>query len=127
MKRKFKRKVLLMGMAVAASLPVGAFAKGNGKAERDAHHAGWRSAVSVSADGILEPPGMRPGSETGESGALFGKLKALVSGLPYRADDVSTPGWQLELLQSEPTRFQMTDDPRVAADKHVGLALRLKF
>jgi hypothetical protein len=134
MKRMVKRKVFLMSMAVAASLPAGAFAKGGGKMERDgySHSRGERGVpVASPGDEIQESPEMQVSQVGSMDVSLLDKLRGMVKGLTYQpetgSDSVQDKSWKLELLQAESIRPGLTDNPRISASKPVGVALRLKF
>ena len=135
MKRKIKRSVFLMSMAVAASFPVGAFASGGGKVERNLSHYsnGGRGAPTTDLfDLIQEAPEMRiDGEGGGISSRLFGKLKGVAQSLGSQLEAVSASDlhkeWKLQLSQPESARLGATDNPRVASDKPVGVVLRLEF
>jgi hypothetical protein len=135
MKHKFKRKVLLMSMAVAASLPAGAFAEAGSKSERigTLYSNGGRGALlSAPIDVIEEAPEMRIKDEgLGIPSKLFGKLKGMAESLSSRMEAVSSidqgAAWKLEMSQAETPKLGSTDNPRVTPVNPVGVALRLKF
>lgn len=133
MKRKIKRKVLLMGMAVAASFPAAAFAQGGGKVERHGYHysnGGRGAPVSDLADLIQEAPEMRIDDEAaGRSSSLLNKIKEIASDLSSRVEVVAAidQAWKLELSQSEPASLGATGHPKANTSKPAGVALRLKF
>lgn len=124
MKRRIKRKVFMMSMAVTATLPIGASAKASGKPDHESHpYSSWRSSqLSVPAANL----------EDVDSGkvSLIGKLKNLLGGVGYSADAASTysqaKGWRVELLQNE-AHPEQSGDIRQANDKRFGLAFRLSF
>jgi len=133
MKRKIKRKVLLMGMAVAASFPAGAFAQGGGKVERHSYHysnGGRSTPVSDLADLIQEAPEMRIDDEgDGRSSGLLNKLKGMAANLSARVEAVTAidQAWKLELSESEPASLGSAGHPKINTSRPVGVALRLKF
>lgn len=134
MRRKIKRKVFMMGMAVTATLPIGTAAKASGKPDYESHpYSGWRdvqmSVPAANADDV--DPG---------KASLIGKLKNLLggggyglgagtahSGAAYSGSAYSQgKGWQVELLQNQADTEQ-TGNIRQARDKRLGLAFRLSF
>lgn len=133
MKRKIKRKVLLMGMAVAASFPAAAFAQGGGKVERQGYHhsnGGRGAPVSDLADLIQEAPEMRIDDEgDGGSSSLLNKLKGMAASLSSRVEAVTAidQAWKLELSESEPASLGSAGHPKINTSRPVGVALRLKF
>ncbi|MDP2430430.1 MAG: hypothetical protein Q8O33_00175 [Pseudomonadota bacterium] len=133
MRHKAKRKMLLIGMAVAAGFPASTFAQGNGKIERHGHHysgSGRGAPVSDLADLIQEAPEMQIADEgRGAASTLLGKLKDMAANLSSRVETIpaNNQAWELGLSQSEPAQSGLTDHPKVAAGKPVGVALRLKF
>jgi len=135
MKRKVKRKMFLMGMAIAASLPAGAFAQGSGKVERNGSHysSGGRGAtIPTPVDVIQEAPEMRINDESGGTPpTLLDKLKGMVGSLSSRAEAVSASdqyqALKLELSRTEPVKLGSTDNPKVTTGNPVGVSLRLTF
>jgi len=133
MKHRAKRRMLLIGMAVAAGFPGSAFAQGSGRIERHGHHyygSGRGAPVSDLADLIQEAPEMRIADEgRGTASALLDKLKDMATNLSSRVETIpaNNQAWELGLSQSEPTQPGLTDHPKVAAGKPAGVALRLKF
>lgn len=105
MKRKVKRKLFLMGMAVSTGVPGGAFAKDTIKSEGDRH--GYVSHGQGSS--MYTPTAELPGYGVGPTQA-YAPLK----------------GWRLELLQND-ARPGQVDHPRMLGEKRLGLALRLTF
>lgn len=132
MKRKIKRRVLLMGMAVAAGFPAAAIAQG-GKVERHGYHysnGGHTAPESDLADVIQEAPEMVIEDEAGpRSSSLLNKLRGMAADLGSRVDVVAAidPSWKLELSQSEPANLGAAGHPKLNASKPAGVALRLKF
>lgn len=130
-----KRKVFLMSMAVVASLPIDAYAQGGGKGERNVSHYSNGGRVALTSDlidVIQEAPEMRiDGEGRGIPTRLLGKLKGMAESLSSLMETVSASdldkAWKLELAQTEAARLGSTDNPRVTADKPVGVAIRLKF
>lgn len=123
MKRKIKRKVFMMGMAVSATLPISSSAKANGKPDYESHpYSSWRT-TQMTAPGKDVDDGDRNIS-------LIGKLKTLLGGAGYSTGSASAysqgKGWQVELLQNQANAAQ-SDDIRQAGDKRYGLAFRLSF
>jgi len=133
MKRRIKRKVLLMGMAVAAGFPAATLAQGGGKVERHGYHysSGGRDApVSDLADVIQEAPEMRIDDEADRrSSSLLNKLRGIAADLGSRVEVVAAidQSWKLELSQSEPANLGAAGHPKLNASKPTGVALRLKF
>ncbi|MDD5388275.1 MAG: hypothetical protein PHD37_02950 [Gallionellaceae bacterium] len=133
MKRRIKRRVLLMGMAVAAGFPAAVLAQGSGKVDRHGYHYsnGSRDAQdSDLADLIQEAPEMRIDDEAdGKSSNLLNKLRGLAEDLGSRVEVVASidQAWKLELSQSEPLSLGATGHPKSNASKPAGVALRLKF
>ena len=135
MKFKIKRRVLLMGMAVAASFPAGALAQTDSKAERNGSHysyGGHAGAATSLDDVIQEAPEMRiDDGVRGMSSRLLGKIKGMAESLSSRVETVTASdldkAWKMELSHSEPTKLGAPDDPKVRAGKALGVALRLKF
>ncbi len=123
MKRRIKRKVFMMGMAVSATLPIGTTAKAGGKADHEAHpYSGWSGAqLTVPVD--LAEPSPRDMN-------LLARLKSLVGGAAYSADAATAygrdKGWRMELMQNEPAADPV-GEVRQARDKRFGLALRMSF
>lgn len=122
MRRRIKRKVFMMGMAVSATLPISASAKANGKPDHESHpYSNWRTTQ-------LTIPGN--GADAGDirNISLIGKLKTLLGGAGYVAASESpysqSRGWQVELLQNQ---SDPVGDIRQARDKRFGLAFRLSF
>ena len=124
MKRKIKRKVFMMGMAVTATLPISASAKASGKPDYESHpYSSWRSTQ-------LNIPGNNIDDADVRNVSLIGKLKNLLGGAGYSAGAASaysqSKGWQVELLQNQANAGQ-AGDIRQARDKSLGLAFRLSF
>ncbi len=124
MKRRIKRKVFMMGMAVSATLPIGTTAKAGGKLDYESHpYSSWRgSQLSVPATNV-------DAVDVGKV-SLLGKLKNLLGGVGYGVDSESGysqgKGWQVELLQN-PADSERESDIRPARDKRFGLAFRMSF
>ncbi len=114
----------MVGMAVSATMPIGATAKAGGKLDYASHpYSSWRgSQLSLPATNV----------DTGDPGrvSLLGKLKNLLGGVGYGAggESVYSPGkgWQVELLQNQ-AGTEVSGDIRQAREKHFGLALRMSF
>jgi hypothetical protein len=123
MKRKIKRKVFMMGMAVTATMPISASAKAGGKPDFESHpYSSWRGTQ-------LTVPGNNIDDANSGNVSLIGKLKSLF-GVGYSTDG-ATPysqgkGWQVELLQND-AGAGLSNDARQAKDKRFGLAFRLSF
>ncbi|TCJ12330.1 hypothetical protein EZJ19_12395 [Parasulfuritortus cantonensis] len=97
MRRKVKRRLFMMSMAVAAGAAAPAVAKAGGK-----------------ADGALR--GYVPAGQ-----------EAYIALLPHLAEaHLAAPGWRLEMLPAEP-KYAFEQDTRPRQDTRVGLALRLTF
>lgn len=127
MRRKIKRKVFMMGMAVTATLPIGTAAKASGKPDYESHpYSGWRDVqMSVPAANTDD---VDPGKAS-----LIGKLKNLLGGGAYGlgagadySQGTQGKGWQVELLQNQ-VDTEQTGNIRQARDKRLGLAFRLSF
>lgn len=125
MRRKIKRKLFLMGMAVSASLPGVVFAKGNGKLEYDAYlrASHWHSVV---------PSALAEGASVGEdkSPGMFSRLKTIVDRMNYGSEApvayTKPSTWRLEMLQPTVAPGE-GEAPNAASDKRIGLALRVAF
>jgi hypothetical protein len=97
MKRKIKRKLFLMGMAITAGLPGVAFAKGGGKAEREAglHASQWQSVNSSALAGDMD-------LGAAESAGLYSRLKTIVDRMNYSVEvpaaQAKPKAWRLEML-----------------------------
>lgn len=123
MKRRIKRKVFMMGMAVSATLPIGATAKAGGKHDVEAHpYSGWGATELSMPVGAAEPPARQ---ET-----LLGRIKGLLGGAGYGAEPASAygrdKGWRMELMQNEAPAPD-AGDTRQARERRVGLAFRMSF
>jgi len=130
MKRKIKRKLFLMGMAMTTGLPGMAHAKGSGKQERDAllQSGQWYSATSTFS--------VEHGSGQDKPAALLSKLGAMLEGMHYSGlgsmDAPAAGSWRLEMLPPgnpvDPGNLgEQTDNPNSAGEKRFGLAVRLAF
>ncbi len=124
-KRRMKRRMLLLGMAMATTFAGGAFARGSGKVNLGVHpYSGWsRSQLTV--------PVMGTGNVGVGRVSLFGRLKELFGGLNYRAGTPSAyaqpTGLQLQLMRSDLAEDGVEANPRLAGERFLGLALRLSF
>lgn len=121
MKRKIKRKMFLMGMAMVAGLPSYALAKGSSKqGYLSGHYPGstqWatRSLAPDYDDGVMRVD------------TLYGKLNRLAGAIGYsrhEAEAVRKPAMQLQMLPAAEAR---QDDPIAASEKRLGLALHIAF
>lgn len=122
MRRRIKRKVFMMGMAVSATLPISASAKASGKPDYETHpYSNWRTTQMTIPGNGADAGGVRNMS-------LIGKLKNLLGGTGYVAASESpysqSRGWQVELLQNH---SDQGSDIRQAGDKRFGLAFRFSF
>ncbi|MDO9227773.1 MAG: hypothetical protein Q8M09_18800 [Pseudomonadota bacterium] len=125
MKRKIKRKLLLMGVAMVAGAYAPAHAKGNGKSGHADH--------DYSATWSVQQYSTLPFSQTRYIGALPGgllnKFRAALDGLDLSveggAGTARRQGMRLQLFQSD-AGISVSEDPRLSG-KHVGLALRVAF
>lgn len=123
MKRRIKRKVFMVGMAVSATLPLGSTAKAAGKHDHQIQpYSGWSGAELSMPLNVAEPPA--------RDISLMGKLKSLLGGVGYGTDATSAyardKGWRVELMRNEPAVDQ-AGDIRQARDKRFGLAFRMSF
>lgn len=124
MRRKFKRKVFMMGMAVSATLPISTTAKASGKPDSEEHpYSGWQTAQ------LIVPGNLADDGEVGKV-SFISKLKTLFGGAGYGSGAVQTypgdKGWQMELLQN-PGNGEGASDIRQARDKRFGVSFRLSF
>lgn len=125
MKRKIKRKLFLMGIAITAGLPGVAFAKGSGKAEREAylHASQWHSVRSSTLAGDMD-------RGEAESAGFYSKLKTIVDRMNYSVEvpvaQIKPRAWRLEMLQPN-ISLDQADAPRLSGEKRVGVALRVAF
>jgi hypothetical protein len=125
MKRKIKRKLFVMGMAVAAGAAGSAFAKENSKTAREdflqASH--WHSDDHVAA-------GAGVALAEAQSMGLYSKLKSIVGTLNYNVElpaaQIKPGAWRLGMLPSNAWP-DLSEAPRPSADKRVGVALHLAF
>lgn len=122
MRRRIKRKVFMVGMAVSATLPISASAKASGKPDYESHpYSNWRTTQ-------LTIPGNDADAGDIRNISLIGKLKNLLGGAGYVEASESpysqSRGWQVELLQNH---SDQAGDIRQARDKRFGLAFRLSF
>lgn len=120
MKRKIKRKLFLMGMALAAGMPVAGWAKGSSKPGHLAEH--YR-------DRLLSDSGLAVGSES--HGISIDAIQAKLNRLTGAMHDngimpalVKPPVMQFQML---PAAQVQPDDPRTAGEKRLGVALHIAF
>jgi hypothetical protein len=124
MRRKVKRRLFLMSMALATGASYSAFAKGAGKSA-DAHFYGDER---LSAHVTSLPVGEIGETET-RPPLLFGKLKKLFGGLnlaPDSAPPSAAREWRLEMFSPD-ARSDLANDSRPERAKPIGIALRLQF
>ncbi len=126
-----KRKALLVSMAVVASLPGGAWAKGAGKMDRPIPaYTGYGTGI-LNSSSIFEP-----GLERAEGReSALARLKFLLGKVTWAAGGELAGegrGWKMELLQPQPhsqmdVRLSDGDDPRVKPWDPLGFMLRYTF
>jgi hypothetical protein len=139
MKRKIKRKVFLMGMLMAAGMPVGAWAKG------PARPGGVETQpVDLSeppaASGLLVEEATMERSLTAEVPVPPTRLLASLRNLPGGTSGdagmrsaylppVQSATWRLEWMgrPASEARDPHVEHPKMAASSGVGVALRLDF
>ena len=122
MRRKIKRRLFLMGMAVAAGAIGHAHAKG-GKLGNGGHdYSAWSA-------GQLSTLPFDPTPAAALSDGLLGRFKAMLGGLDYTVEgSVGAPrrqGWGLQLFRPE-ALTGVSDDPRLNG-RQMGVALRINF
>lgn len=123
MRRKIKRRLFLMGMAVAAGAIGHAHAKGGKLGQGEHDYSAW-SANQLST----LPFDPAPAASTLSDG-LLGRFKAMLGGLDYTVQGgVGAPrrqGWGLQLFRPEAVTG-VSDDPRLNGGQ-MGVALRINF
>ncbi|NTV88290.1 MAG: hypothetical protein HGA21_16300 [Burkholderiaceae bacterium] len=104
-----KRKVMMMGLAVMAGVPHGAWAKGLGKESAVEAYSAWNTAYTphYGTEGAAHP--------------LLDHLSAPVA-VPGRD---SSNEWRLKFVP--PPAVSSSDDPLTANDKRVGISFSLNF
>ena len=104
-----KRKVVMMGLAVMAGVPHGAWAKGLGKESMGQTYSAWNTSYSphYGSEGLVRP--------------LLDHISAPVV-LPERA---LSNEWRLKFVP--PAAVSAADDPLTANDKRVGVSFSLNF
>jgi hypothetical protein len=121
MKRKIKRKVFLMGMALAAGLPSAALAKGNSKlAYAVEQYSGARHLADQGQTSVRSDEGISIDD-------LYGKLNRLTSAMHYNHQISTSPKPPVMQLQMLPASEMPADDPKMAAERRVGIALHIAF
>ena len=120
MKRKIKRKVFLMGMALATGMPGFALAKGNSKAGYPGED--YRERYLSSS---LNSPGYEAGGVTLD--ALEGRLNRLAGAMHDNGIIPALVKPPVLKLQMMPGAEAQPDDPRMAGEKRLGVALRIAF
>jgi hypothetical protein len=126
MRRRVKRRLFLMSMALATGATGSAFGKGFGKGEDELRlHSDERGSAHVSA-----LPDEDGGGSGGKAGAWLGKLKGLLGGMQYGAEAGSPSpresGWRLEMLPAE-GKSEHPNELRLDRAKRLGVAFRLSF
>jgi hypothetical protein len=124
MRRRIKRRLFLMSMALATGTCGHAFAQGGRSAAGEGHFGG---EPTDSALPLPENSGVGRGASPSK---LLGHVRQALTGLGLGAEagSVSTAakGWRLELLQSE-SGTGMGGDYRPGKAKPLGVALRVTF
>ena len=125
MRRRVKRRLFLMSMALATGASGHAYAQGGKSIPGQGHDfgGGYPAASLPLADG----DGLEQGAN---SGTLLHQVKALLGGLGYgteAAKPATAPkDWRLQLLPPE-TRSDLGGDFRTDKAKRFGVALRMSF
>ncbi len=113
MRRRVKRRLFLMSMALAAGTPGSAFAKGGAEAFPQ---AGERLSAQVDA-------------LSGEPSTLWSKARDLARSLNLSGETTppaAAKAWRLELLPPA-SHQEAAADPRLNKGARFGLALRVAF
>lgn len=125
MKRKIKRKLFLMGMAMMAGAYAPAYAKGGGKHGQAAHDY----SATWSVDQYSTLPFDQTRDVAAITGGLLGKFKEMLGGLDIAVGGgmnvARRNGFGLHTFQPE-VGPRFGDDPRLGGG-HTGLALRISF
>lgn len=125
MRRRVKRRLFLMSMALATGTCGHAFAQGGRNAAGEGHHFGGE--FRDSALPLPDNEGLGRGSS---SSTMLGRVRQALTGVVFggEAGTVSTAarGWRLELLQAEPGTG-MSGDQKIGKAKVLGVTLRVTF
>jgi hypothetical protein len=126
MRRRVKRRLFMVSMAIATGASGSAIAKGVGNGYNDArpYSSGWGKPDMASILGQDLP------DSATKPLTVFSKFAAILGNLNLRTESSAAipeaRNWRLELLppgvQSGPV-----GDPRLVGGKRVGLALRMAF
>jgi len=125
MRRRIKRRVFLMSMALATGTCGHAFAQGGRSVAGEGH-----LFAGESPDNNLPLHEHGGGGRDSPSSNLLGQVRQAIAGLGFGADartaSTAARGWRLELLQSE-SETGMSGDHRTGKAKPFGVALRVSF
>ena len=125
MRRRIKRRLFLMSMALAAGASGQSHAQGGKNTAGQGHHFG---GDDPGAAHLL--PDVASSGSGGFSSGFVDRIKQAIAGLGEGVEARTAPsaarGWRLEMFQSEP-RPEMGGDPRLEKTKHFGMAFRMTF
>jgi hypothetical protein len=125
MRRRIKRRLFLMSMALAAGASGQSHAQGGKNMAGQGHHFGGDDA-----DAALLLPDVGGSGTGGSSSGFVDRIKRTIAGLGEGAEartaTSAARGWRLEMFQPEP-RPEMGGDPRLEKAKHFGMAFRMTF
>jgi len=118
MKRKIKRKVFLMGMALATGLPGAVMAKGNSKPSHLGEH--YMDQVRSAYGAGIDSEGVGIDAMNSRLNRLAGAMhdNGIIPAL------AKPPTMQFQML---PAAEIQADDPRTAGERRLGVALHIVF